>query len=835
MDGRPDRPDDEGDSATRRSSRPATTYEGHPIRASDPGVPHRRLDRAILIAPWRGWTGLVALVGVAYVLVYLGLFIARPAGERGVAILSDFGEVPIGAVGIVLALAMVGREPRRRARLAWGLFTIALASDLAGNLLYGAYDLSGEQPFPSVADAFYLGFYPLLLVGLLVLPTASTRKELFAWRVWSNVAIVMVGGGMALIHFVLLPTIAQLSGDPLTTVISLAYPAGDLALLTAIATVSARRPYAGDRTALGLFMIAVASWFLADLAFAIQSADGSYAPGAVSDLLFVAGDLVFVLAAQASLARLPRADRDAPGDTLTLGRFGPYAMLGLGLATLVSAAIGENPEITLLAVLTVLLTALVVLRQLIDENQRREAEATLLEEHARSAERAARQARHDPLTGLPNRTRLYELLQAEIAASQITGRPVTLAFLDVNDFKSINDNLGHAVGDQVLVEVARRLQHAARESDTVARLGGDEFAVVLPATSTGRALTVAQRASVGLERPFVLSGTEIAVNVAIGLATFPDCGAATEDDLIRRADATMYRAKRGRLGPTSYEAAYDELGADASALARLRAAIDGDGLTLVFQPIRERLGGRTTSVEALVRWQDPSRGLLSPDEFLPLASQMGLMGALDARVLELACAQGRAWRDAGVDVCVNVNVSRDSLQDLRFPDRLGATLQRHDLPGRAIVLEFTEDCLLEGAERAGRVVELASELGVRLAIDDFGTGSSSLGQLRDLPVDYLKIDRSFVSGALAQAKDAAIVESLVILAHRLGKQVVAEGVEDGATLAYLDGLEADYAQGFFIGRPAPADAITLRLLAESRSPGDGLRAPALEPSRGQRP
>ncbi len=346
---------------------------------------------------------------------------------------------------------------------------------------------------------------------------------------------------------------------------------------------------------------------------------------------------------------------------------------------------------------------------------------------------------------------------------------------------------------------------------------------------------VAQRASVALERPFLVAEAEIAVNGAFGLATFPDCGAVDEDGLIRRADATMYRAKRGGRGPTSYEASYDELGADASALARLRAAIDGDGLTLVYQPIRRRLGGRTTSVEALVRWQDPSRGLLAPDEFLPLASQMGLMGALDARVLELACAQGRAWRDVGVDVCLNVNVSRDSLHDLTFPDLLRATLERHGLPGSAIVLEFTENGLLEGGEQAVQVVELASELGVRLAIDDFGTGSTTLGHLLELPVDYLKIDRSFVTDALSEARSAAIVESLVILAHRLGKQVVAEGVEDGATLAYLDGLEADCAQGYFIGRPVPADAITLRLLAESASPGPAHRASEFETSGGRRP
>lgn len=801
---------------------------------TEPRSRRPRLARSTFTAWWRGWTGFLAFAGVAYALVYVGLFLARPAGDPGATILSDFGEVPLDVIGVALALAVVAREPRRMARLAWSLFAMALAGGLIGDLIYGGYDLAGLQPFPSIADAFYLAFYPCLLVGLLVLPTASVRKELLSWRVWSNVAIVMVGGGMALVHFVRLPTISQLSGDPIVTVISLAYPVGDLALLAAIATVTARQPYARDRAALTLFMIAVAAWFFADVLFAIQSANGSYGSGTVSDLIYVAGDLTFILAARASLVRLPDTNRDVPGDTLTLGRFGPYAMLGLGLVTLVSAAVADSSEITVLALLTVLLTALVVVRQLVDENQRREAEATLLGEHAQAAERTARQALHDPLTGLPNRRRLHELLQAEIAASRLTGRPVTLAFLDLNYFKAINDNLGHAAGDALLVEVGLRLQQSARESDTVTRLGGDEFAIVLPGTSATHALEVVGRANVALERPFVVSGTEVAVSGAFGIATFPDCGAVDEAGLMRRADTTMYRAKRGHQGPTAYEPSYDEVGPDASALATLRAAIDGDGLILVFQPIRERLSGTTTAVEALVRWNHPSRGLLAPYEFLPLANQMGLMRALDARVLELACAQARAWREMGLDIGVNVNVSRDSIQDIQYPALLRTALVRHGLPGRAIVLEVTEDGLLESAEQARTVVELAADLGVHMAIDDFGTGFSSLGGLRDLPVDYLKIDQSFVTDALVEGQNAAIVESVVGLAHRLGRQVVAEGVEDEATLEYVDRLGADYTQGFFIGRPVPPEEITARLRSEATSLVTGKQAVALETPGGLR-
>ncbi len=759
-------------------------------------------------AGWRSGTGLLAAAGVVAALGYLAVFVARPGGEPGVQLLSDFGEIPVELAGIALALVVVVREPRRLGRLAWALVALGCFCNLIGNVVYGSYDLAGQQPFPSIADGFYLAFYPLLLLGLLTLPTASARKDLFEWRVWSNVAIVIVGGGMALLHFVLLPTLRQLDGEPLAAVISLAYPAGDLAILTALATILARRPFAADRGMMAWLVVAIAVWLVADVLFAIVSADGSYTAGSASDLLWVAGDLAFVLAAQSRLATLSHADRTIPGTVTTLARLGPYAMLALGLTTLVAAAVASFQEMAVLSVMTAFLTALVVVRQLIDENRRRLAEAALLADHAAAAERAARQARHDALTGLANRTRLHELLDAEVDASSLTGRPVTLAFMDLDRFKLVNDSLGHAAGDELLIEVARRLEQAVRATDTVARLGGDEFAIILPGARPTRALEVMNRANTALQEPFVLAGTELLVGGSFGLATFPDCGATDGDGLMRRADTTMYRAKRGRLGPTAYHAGLDELNTEVSALSRLRAAIEGNGLVLQYQPIRERRTALIVAVEALVRMRLEDGSLLAPAGFLPLATQAGLMVALDARVVDLACAQARAWRSAGLTMDMHVNVSRDSVQDPGFPELLEMTLRRHDLPGAGLLLEVTEDGIPEGPEGAHLFFDGVGDLGVRTAIDDFGTGSSSLRRLRDLPVDLLKIDRSFVSRALTEPEDAVIVEAVVGLAHRLGKLVVAEGVEDGATLDYVDALGVDFAQGFHVGRPmAPGQII----------------------------
>jgi len=289
----------------------------------------------------------------------------------------------------------------------------------------------------------------------------------------------------------------------------------------------------------------------------------------------------------------------------------------------------------------------------------------------------------------------------------------------------------------------------------------------------------------------------------------------------------MYRAKRARLGPTMYEPALEEHGPGPSALAELRSAISSDRIFILFQPIRERLTGRTPAVEAVVRWNHPKRGLLAPEEFLPLAMQTGLIRALDARVLDLACVQAHRWHDAGLTIRISVNVSRDSLQEPTFAKQLRKALDRHGVPGPAIELEVTEDGLLESAEQARRFVEEAHEMGVRTALDDFGTGFSSLGRLRDLPVHYLKIDRSFVIGATVEAKNAAIVEAIVGLAHRLGKQVVAEGVEDAATLDYLDALGVDFTQGYFIGEPVGPEGISARLRAEqAAAPPRIARAPA---------
>ena len=781
-----------------------------------------------ILTTWPGWTGKLALVGLLSMAVYLVIYLLAPLGGSGVLFLSDFGETPLEAVCVILALMVVRRETRAHARLAWRFFVLAMSVNLIGNLIYGLYDQLGQQPFPSLADAFYLSFYPLTFIGLFCLPAASTRHEILGWRVWTNIAVVILGGALILIHFVLISVLAQITGDPLAAVISLAYPVGDLALLAALATIINRRPFARDRLALICFIVAVAAWFLADLIFAVLSADGLYADGSPSDFIWLVGDLAFLLAAESRLVNLSgQLEESGSSAPLSIGRIGPYAMLALGLVTLVLAALQVSQEMAILTILSVGLTVLVALRQLLDERERRSVEAELLVERSAAADEAVRQARRDSLTDLPNRVCLHEVLRVEIAVTRITARPLALAFLSLNLFKAVNDNFGHEMGDKLLVEVSRRLTQSVRSGDTVARLGGDTFALILPGAQSAEATEVAERVQDAIEQPFMLGGVELDIGVAIGLATYSTGSDDDDDDvLMHQADTAMYRAKRAHLGPTSYDPTFEGENPGLSDLAELRRAVADDGLVLFFQPISERLSHRIIGVEALVRWQHPTRGLLGAGEFIPLATQTGLMRALDRRVLGLACAQTQAWLAAGLTLRTSINVSRDSLQDPDFTDYVRTTLHKYSLAGRDIELEITEEGLLDNFTQASHFVSQMQGAGVRMSIDDFGTGYSSLTRLRNLPVQTLKIDQSFVKGALVEPADAAIVESVITLGHRLGMALIAEGVEDQETLTYLEASGVDLIQGYFLGRPMRAGDLLIRLERDQRSVAKSGRARA---------
>ncbi len=427
--------------------------------------------------------------------------------------------------------------------------------------------------------------------------------------------------------------------------------------------------------------------------------------------------------------------------------------------------------------------------------------------HRRLRRRAAEnrhQARHDLLTGLPNRTQFHDRITQAALRAQEDGRQIAVMLIDLDGFKEVNDTLGHGNGDRLLQQIAARLPEALREGDTVARLGGDEFAVLLPTVAgEGAALMVAEGLRRALDGPFVLADLAIHPDAGIGIAMYPDHG-VDADTLIQHADVAMYLAKEGRTGVVVYDEEQDRYSPDRLALiGELRRAIDQGELTLHYQPQVEPDTGRVGGVEALLRWQHPERGLVPPDEFIPLAERTGLIQPLTLWVLDAALRQCASWRRAGLDLWVSANLSAANLVDGDTPREIERLLRRWGVPPALFRLEITETTAMADPARTGAVLSRLDAMGVQLAIDDFGTGYSSLAYLKRLPVHELKIDRSFVSNMANDPNDEVIVTSTIDLGHNLGLRVVAEGVEDQDTLDELVRRGCDLAQGYHFTRPLP--------------------------------
>jgi diguanylate cyclase (GGDEF)-like protein len=425
----------------------------------------------------------------------------------------------------------------------------------------------------------------------------------------------------------------------------------------------------------------------------------------------------------------------------------------------------------------------------------------------RQAAISSHRARHDALTGLANRAALSETLQRALGGAGPEPRPAAVMLLDIDDFKSINDTLGHELGDLVIQRVARRLRQAVGEDLVLARIGGDEFAVLVQG-GEAEAERVAERLLAALDHPLEVDSVALHICASIGIACFPKHGRSAPE-LMRRADVALYCAKRSDAGFATYAEEDDEYSIDRLALAaQLRRGIDRGELVVHYQPKVPLHGDATPGVEALVRWNHPQLGCIGPDGFIPLAEQTGIIKPLTERVLEASLEQCRRWRRAGLEVTVSVNVSTRSLLDHDLPAVIGALLTRLSLHPSALQLEITESRIVADLPRARASLEDLRAMGVMIAIDDFGTGYSSLSQLQQLPVDEIKIDRSFVTGMETDRQDAVLVHSIIDLGRNLGLRVTAEGVETENVRQVLASLGCDYAQGFHIGRPVVAGECT---------------------------
>jgi|KBSSwiStaDraftv2_1062776.scaffolds.fasta_scaffold24336_5 diguanylate cyclase (GGDEF)-like protein len=426
-------------------------------------------------------------------------------------------------------------------------------------------------------------------------------------------------------------------------------------------------------------------------------------------------------------------------------------------------------------------------------------------------------AYRDPLTGLPNRALFAERLDSALAAAP-AGASVSVLLMDLDHFKYVNDTLGHEIGDLLLREVAKRLREAVRRPGCiVARLGGDEFAVLLPGEWSDGARRVAASLLRALEAPMTLEGHLVDVRASVGITACPEHGHASST-LMRQADIAMYAAKRNNVGIIVWDEKYNQHGHERlSLMSDLRKAVDGNQLSLVYQPKVALTGGQAQYVEALVRWHHPKRGVVSPVDFIPFAEQTGYIRAITQWVLTHAIAQCAMWRGEGLPINVSINLSARDVMDDTLPDRVAALLQVHGCAAQWISLELTESAILDDPGHAVENLKRLSKLGCKLSIDDYGTGYSSLAYLRKLPLHELKIDKSFVIGMVRDASDNVIVRSTIDLAHNMGLAVVAEGVEDEATLERLRTLGCDMVQGYFLSRPLPPEQVA----AWMRGPNPG--------------
>ncbi len=432
----------------------------------------------------------------------------------------------------------------------------------------------------------------------------------------------------------------------------------------------------------------------------------------------------------------------------------------------------------------------------------------------------AHQTMHDALTGLPNRVLIIDRLQSAIIQAKRNHSRAVVFILDLNQFKDVNDTLGHPTGDLILEELGRRLPNALREGDTIGRLGGDEFALVLPDTNESGAWEVARKLLDEFVPPFVVNDHNLVVDASLGMAIFPDHG---EDDatLLRRADVAMYAAKKGEERIAVYSPEVDTFSVERLALmADLRHAIESDQLKLYYQPIIELKTGKVARAEALARWNHPVKGMIPPDLFINMAESAGLIKPLTDWVVRSAINQLAKWESEGIDMQVSVNLSVRNLLDHTLPERMKQLCSDSNVPCDRLKCEITENDLMANPELVMNTLNHPAMEDIDFSIDDFGTGYSSLSYLKRLPVQEVKIDRSFVTDMLKDSDDATIVRSTIELAHNLGLRVVAEGVEDIETMIQLQVLNCDYAQGYHFLRPVPPNELksAIAMIQEAATP-----------------
>lgn len=755
--------------------------------------------------------GAAALALVAFATVLA----AGWGGPDVVRVVGDLGS-PLFSAFACASAAWAAHRTRGRRRRAWSLLAVGLAGWVVGDLIWAYYSLAKDSApvAPSFADAAYLILPVTVLAALLV--TASARRLTGLRPVLDGVIIT---SAIFLVSWVLVlrDVFASSRQDLATLVVALAYPISDV-LVVSICALVLTTALPSQRPVLGFVTAGLTTMAVTDSALVQYSATGKTA----DDVLVIGWALGLVLLSVGALlgAYTPRYETVPHEEPSRLASWLPFVPLSIAVVAGLTDLWSSSAARPILISGGILVIA-AILRQMAFVADNRQLLRTV-----------ADQALRDPLTGLANRLLFADRLKHAMQMRGRDGRRVAVLSLDLDEFKLVNDHLGHPSGDAMLRAVAERLISVVPTGDTIARFGGDEFAVLME-DGPEPPDDIAQRVVEVFDKPFFVDGEEVYMHPSVGLAVTPPLDGAdlSADELLRRADVAMYAAKRTGVGGvqtftadmrhvdraelrTNWQSAgkrRKQPVAGIQLLGQLRRAIDDDELDLVYQPKISLSTGSTVGVEALVRWPHPEHGVLTPNQFLPLVRKNGLMGAVTDVVLKRAVRDAATWFAApSCDVPVAINLFAPSLNDLDLPDHIGAALAEAELPAAALSVEITEHLLLANIRRAGSVIKRLRDNGIRIAIDDFGSGYATMSYLRELPIDELKLDRQFIAPVLHSDRAAAIVRSVIDLAHALGVACVAEGVEDRATADRLRDYGCDVAQGHYFAKPMHATALRER-------------------------
>jgi len=719
-----------------------------------------------------------------------------------------------GALGLTSAAAVAAgivlNRPTRK--LPWVLVALALATFAAGDIVYDllTHTFGQDNPFPSPADGFYLATYPLFAGGLLAMIRAR-RKERDSGALLDALIVTTACALLAWLYLIV-PYVRAADMTVFEKLISVAYPLGDIAILSVLARLVSD---GGRRNpALKLLVVGAGGLLCADVAYGTIQLHGTWSVGGPTDIGWVLFYICWGAAAlHPSMGELTtrQPPRNRPLTSISLVVLSAITLIAPALLVWRSLTGAGDTDTAVIGSAASLLFLLVLGRLTgMARTQGSQAEHERAQRHHQSL--------HDGLTGLPNRLLFNDRVDHALSRRSPLRQNIGVLVLDVDDFKYINDTLGHSAGDELLVQIATRILGCLRQGDTAARLGGDEFAVCVESDGAPAGLaTVAQRLlDVMVVEPFWLDGHDVAVRVSIGVT---EAGHNTTDaaEMMREADLALYAAKNG--GKASFS--FFEPGLHEAVVGRLERraaferAIEEGQLRLHYQPVVALDDHRVVGVEALVRWEHPTEGLIPPAEFIPLAEESGLIVPMGRWVLEQACADLARWRQepdwADRPFRLSVNVSPRQLQSADFLEVLDGVLDRHRVPPGGLMLEITESLLVQESAEVLVRLESLQDRGVLLALDDFGTGYSSLAYLNRFPIQVLKIDRSFVNGMDGDAERLSVLKAINALATALGLRVVAEGIELESQATQLEAMGCQYGQGYLFGKPRPVDSLVALL------------------------